>query len=508
MNKNTLGHFVLKNTLDIPDDTVLFDPISDSPISYAKNIVAQLATPNPFRNRQMFYGRFITHLYADGSAGKSGNGMWDDVIASFKRAGAESTDLMKLFVAIVYIPELQFYEFPIKEDWDAVHKIASNGGVFKSYVYSGQIPKYGDDVLVSFTDPETRSEGVFEYPLVGGAPAVLGHRRRNQRRMGNCQENPRSNARRPNSNSPVSTGSATPPGGTAAAPVPSPQAVKNQTPDVTQPRSALKRCDSSGKRIFWARTDDASKMPQVGPNRIFGLDWSGWNPPRRSAEWAADFKKDEGVEFVMIKLTQGTGKANRHASAHISACKNAGIKIGAYHFCASQKPGSAKAMALAEFRAFKREIERHGKNKWDIVPALDFESGRSPKSTGHAFAAGSQHNVSFYLEFCRLLKNEYGKKPLIYTAAFARAAWMNGIKDSPDWKQLGQVSSLWWAEYDRTEDQSKTEPLGGIRHQTWEPWSSYDIWQFSGYGRFESKGGQGRFDFNSMKKSSLSKLSL
>ena len=56
----------------------------------------------------MFYGRFITHLYADGSAGKSGNGMWDDVIASFKRAGAESTDLMKLFVAIVYIPELQF----------------------------------------------------------------------------------------------------------------------------------------------------------------------------------------------------------------------------------------------------------------------------------------------------------------------------------------------------------------------------------------------------------------
>jgi len=514
--QSTLGQFVLKNTLDVPDDTVLFDPINDNPISFFKNVLAARATPNTFRTRKMFYGRFITHLYADGSAGKSGNGMWDDVIAAYKRAGAESTQEMKLFVAIVHIPELQSYQFPEKEDWDTIHKVASNGGVFKSYVYSGQIPKYGDNVLVSFADPETRSEGVFEYPLVGGAPVVSKRRRRNRRRMGNCRENPRSNARRPNSNSSANTDSttppatppaATPPGAPAAAPAPSPQAVQNQTPGVTQPRAALKRCDSRGKRIFWARTGEgASKIPQVGPNRIFGLDWSGWNPPRRSAAWAADFKKDEGVDFVIIKLTQGTGNSNRHASAHISACKNAGIKIGAYHFCASEKPGSAKAMALAEFRVFKREIERHGKNKWDIVPSLDFESGRSPKSTGHPFAAASQHNVSFYLEFCRLLKNEYGKKPLIYTAAFARAAWMNGIKNSDDWKQLGQVSSLWWAEY--TFSPEKTEPLGGRRHKTWEPWSSYDIWQFSGYGRFESKGGQGRFDFNSMKKSSLSKLSL
>ena len=85
---------------------------------------------------------------------------------------------------------------------------------------------------------------------------------------------------------------------------------------------------------------------------------------------------------------------------------------------------------------------------------------------------------------------------------------MNGIKDSPDWKQLGQVSSLWWAEYDRTKDQSKTEPVGGTKSKYWAPWSSYDIWQFSGWGRFESEGGKSKFDFNSMKKSSFSKLSL
>ena len=97
--QSTLGHFVLKNTLDIPDDTVLFDPINDNPISFFKNVLAARATPNTFRTRKRFYGRFITQLYADGSAGKSGNGMWDDVISAFKRAGAESTQEMKLLVA-------------------------------------------------------------------------------------------------------------------------------------------------------------------------------------------------------------------------------------------------------------------------------------------------------------------------------------------------------------------------------------------------------------------------
>jgi hypothetical protein len=169
--QSTLGHFVLKNTLDIPDDTVLFDPINDNPISFFKNVLASRSTPNSFRTRKRFYGRFITQLYADGSAGKSGNGLWDDVITSFKIAGAESTQEMKLFVAIVHVPELQSYKFPAKEDWDTIHKVATNGGTFKSYVYSGEIPKYGDNVLVSFNDPATRSEGIFLHPLVGGASA-------------------------------------------------------------------------------------------------------------------------------------------------------------------------------------------------------------------------------------------------------------------------------------------------------------------------------------------------
>ena len=199
--QSTLGQFVLKNTLDVPDDTVLFDPINDNPISFFKNVLAARATPNTFRTRKRFYGRFITQLYADGSAGKTGNGMWDDVIAALKRAGGESTQEMKLFVAIVHVPELQSYKFPAKEDWDTIHKVASNGGVFKSYVYSGEVPKYGDNVLVSFNDPATRSEGIFLHPLVGGAAGGWDDSEDDQnslqQRYQNCSNSPPTNTNPP-----------------------------------------------------------------------------------------------------------------------------------------------------------------------------------------------------------------------------------------------------------------------------------------------------------------------
>ena len=196
-----LGRFILKNTLGIPDDTVLFDPINDNPISFFTKVLANRAMPNSFRTRKRFYGRFITQLYADGSAGKSGKGMWDDVVSAFKRAGAESTQEMKLFVAIVHISELQSYKFPAKEDWDTIHKIAINGGVFKSYVYSGEIPKYGDNVLVTWNDPASRGEGIFLHPLVGGASAGWDDSGDDQdslrQQYENCSDSPPTNANSP-----------------------------------------------------------------------------------------------------------------------------------------------------------------------------------------------------------------------------------------------------------------------------------------------------------------------
>ena len=165
-----VGQFKLKNLLDLPDDTIVYNSNWQNPISYVQQVVGQTAQPNPFRTRKQYYGRFILELYKNGEW-KQGDAMFDPVLSAIKRAGGEipSVDKMQLFVAIVYVEELQHYPMPAKDNMDAIFKIAVNGGIFKSYVYSGEKPVYGDNVLVSFADPATRTEGIFEMPLVGGA---------------------------------------------------------------------------------------------------------------------------------------------------------------------------------------------------------------------------------------------------------------------------------------------------------------------------------------------------
>ena len=167
----TQGTARLKNIGDLSDDTFVYDSVYENPISLVKKITQHVATPNIFRTKSHFYGRFLTMLYKDGSGGKTGSSMWDPILASMARSGGESAGLaqMKLFVCIVHIEELHHDPMPANEDWDSMRKIATNGGIFKSYTYTGQIPNYGDPVLVTYGDLATRTEGMFLEPLVGGA---------------------------------------------------------------------------------------------------------------------------------------------------------------------------------------------------------------------------------------------------------------------------------------------------------------------------------------------------
>ena len=167
----TQGSARLKNIGDISDDTLVYDSVYENPISFVKKVAQFVATPNIFRVKTHFYGRFLTILYKDGSAGKSGNAMWDPILASMRRSGAESTVLnqAKIFVCIVHIEELHHDPMPANNDYDAMRKIATNGGIFKSYTYQGAVPNYGDPVLVTYGDLATSTEGMFLEPLVGGA---------------------------------------------------------------------------------------------------------------------------------------------------------------------------------------------------------------------------------------------------------------------------------------------------------------------------------------------------
>ena len=163
----------LKNTLDLPDDFIPYDKMLESPAGYVKKVVAATASPNPLKTRKQYYGRFIMRLFKDKL---DGDCMFDPILSAMQRAGGESTSEMKVYVCVVWVEELQSYPFPEQTgegqfDMELVRKIATNGGIFKSYTYlqaGGQDLEYGENVLVSFTDPGARKEGIFEYSLTKG----------------------------------------------------------------------------------------------------------------------------------------------------------------------------------------------------------------------------------------------------------------------------------------------------------------------------------------------------
>lgn len=169
----------MKNRIDMSEEMITYSPGYESPISFIKEVVTERAVPNILATRKEYYGRFIMALSDDTSGKLDSPSMFDDMLAAFKRSGADDVEKMQVYVCVVYVEELQPYPFPDSpnspEAVETIFKIAKNGGIFKSYTFllnGGTAPEYGDNVVVSFADPSTRKEGIFEYPLIKGAGAV------------------------------------------------------------------------------------------------------------------------------------------------------------------------------------------------------------------------------------------------------------------------------------------------------------------------------------------------
>ena len=83
--------------------------------------------------------------------------------------------------------------------------------------------------------------------------------------------------------------------------------------------------------------------------------------------WDGAQAKASGVQFVFIKLNQGTGYVNPYATCQVNAARANGIREGAYDF-ASPQTGSPEAEAdkfVAEARA-RGMVGR-------AIPVLDWE---------------------------------------------------------------------------------------------------------------------------------------
>ncbi len=112
-----------------------------------------------------------------------------------------------------------------------------------------------------------------------------------------------------------------------------------------------------------------------------------------------DVAKDDNVQFVYIKATEGATYVSPTFEDNISEAKEAGMKVGCYHFLRSS------SYIHDQFENFK-ECCRKGEQ--DLAPLIDIEvKGRWSRD----------ELIDSLQLFANLLEEHYGRQPIIYTSA-------------------------------------------------------------------------------------------
>ena len=140
------------------------------------------------------------------------------------------------------------------------------------------------------------------------------------------------------------------------------------------------------------------KQPVIGllggeGDHLHGIDVSHY---QGRIDWRAVAKSKE-VGYVYIKATESNYMVDDTYEYNLAEARRNGIKAGSYHFF---RPGVS---AAGQFAIFKRIID---KRKQDLLPLIDVEvTGGVSMSTFH----------SRLQEFLKLVTEEYGRRPVIYT---------------------------------------------------------------------------------------------
>lgn len=166
--------------------------------------------------------------------------------------------------------------------------------------------------------------------------------------------------------------------------------------------------------------------------------------------------QDRNVQFVYIKATEGATLVDKRYEENIKQARAAGLRVGSYHFFLARKP------AKAQFENFKRHV-RHSEQ--DLLPMVDVEESGCRGYT-------RQQLQSNLMEFMQLVKDEYGKYPLLYS----QYRFYND-KLAPDFNRF----FIFMARYSNQPPTLRGE-------------GKYNIWQYSEKGHIE--GIHGTVDLN------------
>lgn len=179
--------------------------------------------------------------------------------------------------------------------------------------------------------------------------------------------------------------------------------------------------------------------------------------------------KADGVEYAWAKATQGVrNKDERWTKGRRKAAKEAGVRLGAYHFADLGQDSIKNAQNFAE----SIEILEQG----DLLPMVDLEDSGLPK--GITSKKVNEWLIEFANEF-----NKHVKTPLILYCGVGNWAGRAGVISQ---EVVDLYPHLWLYRYTSAKDPGKT----GL-------WPTWDIWQYSARGSVD--GIKGNVDMNRIK---------
>ena len=202
----------------------------------------------------------------------------------------------------------------------------------------------------------------------------------------------------------------------------------------------------------------------LSPEPIKNDDWvKGIDVSHHNGDVNWDLVKKSGVDFVILKASEGSGFVDGTFIKNAVNAKKAGLKIGAYHFFRARVDGEIQA------DNFLKQILGV---ELDIEPVLDWEVDDGLSADMNAYQAR---------RFLNKVEQKTEKKPIIYTGPSFFADKMKSPSGFEAYK-------LWIAHYT-----NKTPRVP-------KPWRDWDIWQFTESGKLSAYPGK-QFDVNWMKNS-------
>lgn len=180
-----------------------------------------------------------------------------------------------------------------------------------------------------------------------------------------------------------------------------------------------------------------------------------------------------GIEFVMVKATEGTGYRDPACAGHVGGAAAAGLLCGLYHYA-----HPAATLASAEAANLCRA--------WDLNPGahtlpvgLDLEQAHrySPVAT-----------VRWCVDWLQRVEAHTGTRPIIYTSASWCEALGNAVDELAPWP-------LWVAHY-------TTKPAPALP-RAWDRWL---WWQHTSKGRVAGIPGYVDLNRSSLDRAALAAL--